>query len=194
MGKFFKKFRSRLNLAVLGSVTVLFIFTMTSLPYFVPPDTRITARVLFIVICISYAVCIVLYAVLAARKEIVIKETVPVLPKVRSICPTRINSAEIFRFILESNSIYEIGSYVTIHYEDNNEFMTQLGEGYVESINDKRSTQVIMTHKSTDPEAARIINSLGNHCVNAIRVKPYIQNYYRQEDLFNERNDYWQSN
>ena len=178
---FFKKFRAHLNLAILGSVTVLFIFTMTSLPYFLPPDTKITARVLYVVICISYAICIVVYASLAARKEVIVKKYVPVLPKVRSICPTNKNSAQTFTFILESNAIYEAGSYVTIYHEDNNGKITQLGAGYVEIINNNGSPQVIMTHKSTDPEAARIINLLGNHCVNAIKIRPYIPNYYKGE-------------
>ena len=177
---FFKNFRKHLNLAILGSVTVLFIFTMTSLPYFLPPDTKITARVLYVVICISYAICIVVYASLAARKEVVIKEAVPVLPRVRSICQTNRNSSQTFTFILERNSIYEAGFYVKIYHEDNN-VMTPLGAGYVESINDKGNMQVIMTDKSTDQEAARIINSLGNHCVNAIKVKPNIPNYYKGE-------------
>ena len=178
---FFKKFREHLNLAILGSVTVLFIFIMTFLLSVFPAHTQIHIWMLWLTIILSYAVCIVVYASLAARKEVIVKKYVPVLPKVRSICPTNKNSAQTFTFILESNAIYEAGSYVTIYHEDDNGKITQLGAGYVEIINNNGSPQVIMTHKSTDPETARIINLLGNHCVNAIKIRPYIPNYYKGE-------------
>ena len=186
MEKFFKEFLCQLNIAVLGSVTVLFIFTMTTLQYFFPLGTKIPVQILLIALIISYAICICVYASLAARKEVVIKEPIPVLPKVRNICPINRNSVETFIFILERNSIYEAGSYVFIYYEDDNEITILLGTGYVESINDKGSVQVIMTDKSTIPEAIKIIASLGNHCVNAIKVKPYILNYYKGEFFNNE--------
>lgn len=172
LGKIWEKF----NLSVLGSVNILFTFSMSFLWWRFSPDYLVSIWVLWLVIIFFYLVCIIIYSMCSAKNEVVLFE----LPRVKGISPViRGHSLSEIKFIMESNSLFEYESCMILkYYDEDSNTEIKLGIGCVEDIYATNGNmQVRFIELSEDEQARKIIASLKNtkHHVNAIRIKPLIQ-------------------
>lgn len=165
-----KEFLSRINNIILGGVTVIVTLLLGFIWWFFEPEDQVPIYVPVLIIIIGYGVCMVVYAMASKNVEITY-----VLPKVISI--RQVDSKIIF--LVEKNELFAQGTFVTIAYKDKDDKIeTDLGIGYVETINSEGNLQVVFLDNQFDSQILEIISKASDKkCYrDSIMIKPTLPN------------------
>lgn len=171
-----KKFFQHINIAVLCGLSAFIFFALGFVWWVFDATTPVPMWVLSLVIIACYLVCVIVYGLCSLKKDTAVYR----LPAVRSIHKIKDN----YIFIVESNDLFNQGSYASICYQDDDDSIeTVIGLGYVQSVNSAGNLQIVFERLLSSDTSVRIYKKIDNskNFRKAIKIKPSIH-----KELFEE--------
>ena len=176
----FKKFFSKLNVVLVGGLSVFIFFVLGFIWWIFDANTQVPMWLLSVVIILCYIVCIIVYGVCSTEKG----DSLYRMPMVKCIHKRQ----DKLILIVENNELFRQGSLATICYqEDEKGLEIVLGLGYVQTFTTAGYLQIGLIRVINDESVQEVYKKLEDTKFyrKAIKVKPSVYNELIGEDLLN---------